>query len=156
MDALQELVATNALMKLKARYFYYLDNKMWDEWAAQFTADSTLKWDMSPNTFGRAPNTVPTLVGREAIKQHLITHIAPLQTVHQGHTPIFTFHSDTEASGIWAMEDIVESSEVSAIGHGHYHETYRKEADGEWRFVTVHLTRLRVVMNSRGDWPARQ
>ena len=56
-------------------------------------------------------------------------------------------------SGIWAMQDIVENNEVRALGHGHYHETYRKEADGQWRFASTHLTRLRVEVNSLGNWP---
>jgi hypothetical protein len=30
-------------------------------------------------------------------------------------------------------------------GHGHYRETYRK-VGGEWRFASVHLTRIRVVI----------
>lgn len=153
MDANEKLTAINELMQLKARYFYYLDHKMWDDWVAQYTEDGTLRYDMSPTAGGLDPNTIGPIVGRAALREHLAEHVGPMRTVHHGHTPIFTFQSDTEATGIWAMQDIVENNEVRALGHGHYHETYRKEADGQWRFASTHLTRLRVEVNSLGNWP---
>ena len=43
-----------------------------------------------------------------------------------------------------SMEDIVVAPDRSVVhGWGHYHETYRI-IDGQWRFATVHLTRLRL------------
>jgi hypothetical protein len=43
------------------------------------------------------------------------------------------------------MEDKLIWRDGSRLhGYGHYHETYRKEADGEWRIATLDLTRLRL------------
>jgi hypothetical protein len=66
------------------------------------------------------------------------------QTVHHGHTPLLEILSDTEASGIWAMNAIVTMPDQSVQVHGHYYDTFRK-IDGKWKFSTIHLTRIRVV-----------
>ena len=69
---------------------------------------------------------------------------ATARTVHHGHTFEYAFPSDTEASGRWAMEDIIDHPVRGLLrGHGHYHERYRRDA-GRWRFAAVHLTRLRL------------
>jgi hypothetical protein len=148
MDAMQELVEINALKRLKARYFFFLDTKDWDGWIGQFTEDATLLVDTAPYTFGRDPETEPIVSGRQTIYDFVSTRLATAVTVHHGHTPLFEFQSDSEASGIWTMEDIVETERRQLHGHGHYHETYRK-VDGRWRFATVHLRRLRLVTSFR-------
>ena len=57
--------------------------------------------------------------------------------------PEISFQSDTEATGIWAMEDFVDWGEGRAFrGYGHYHETYVKHAD-TWQIAGMKLTRLR-------------
>jgi hypothetical protein len=62
--------------------------------------------------------------------------------------PEITLTSDTTATGIWAMEDHLWWPEGSPIrhlhGYGHYHESYEKDADGEWRIKELTLTRLRT------------
>lgn len=67
----------------------------------------------------------------------------PTTSVHQGHTPVLEVLSETEATGIWPMEDIVVASHRRRVTHGwgHYHETYRK-AEGAWKIASLHLTRL--------------
>ena len=42
-----------ALKRLKARYFYYMDTKQWDEWLALWASDATLEWDAAVSTRGR-------------------------------------------------------------------------------------------------------
>ena len=70
-------------------------------------------------------------------------------SVHHGHTPLYAFQSDSEASGIWAMADIVQYGvDKTMYGYGHYRETYRK-VDGQWKFSSVHLTRLRIEWTPR-------
>ena len=69
-------------------------------------------------------------------------------TVHHGHTPEITLTSDTTATGIWAMADIVVFPDGRTLhGAGHYHETYRK-ADGVWRIQSLHLTRTRLEITA--------
>src|SRR6476620_648095 len=64
-------------------------------------------------------------------------------TVHQGHMPEIDLTSETTATGIWALNDIIIiwSSGMRLDGYGHYHETYEK-FDGEWRIKSSKLTRL--------------
>jgi hypothetical protein len=64
-------------------------------------------------------------------------------TVHQVQQPELELHSATNASGIWAMQDVVRFVPgLTLHGFGHYRETYRK-SDGQWRIETSKLTRLR-------------
>ena len=150
MDATQKLVELEALKQLKASYFYFMDTKQWDSWLALFAADVTLSWDTEVSTRGRDGGT-NSFSGREAIAEHVVKGILdPATTVHQGHTPLLEILSETEARGIWAMEDIVyaNSHRRSVVhGWGHYHETYRKE-DGAWKITSLHLTRL-LLMDSK-------
>lgn len=143
MDATQELLQLNAIKTLKARYFLYLDTKQWDDWLALFTDDAELAWDSSVSTRGGDGQTA-SFSGRASIRENVILGILdPATTVHQGHTPVLELVSDTEASGIWAMEDIVYGGTSGSVVHGwgHYHETYLKD-DGEWKISSLHLTRL--------------
>ena len=65
-------------------------------------------------------------------------------TVHQGHMPEITLTSDTTATGIWALHDIVIWPGGTRLdGFGHYHETYVKGHDG-WRIASSKLTRLQA------------
>jgi hypothetical protein len=53
----------------------------------------------------------------------------------------------TSATGIWSMFDYVDKAgeyPIQLRGYGHYHETYCKEPDGQWRIARLQLTRLRV------------
>jgi hypothetical protein len=150
MDPLKELIELEALKTLKARYFFFLDTKQWDSWLALFAPDATLKWDAAASTRGRDGQTGEMFVGIDQIRKHVVEGILdPAQTVHQGHTPILELTSETTATGIWAMEDILTATDKGRTLHayGHYRETYRK-MDGKWRITSLHLTRLRVITTS--------
>ena len=145
MDQLSQLAELEALKHLKARYFLYIDTKQWQEWLGLFTADATLAWDTAVSTGGRDGQTAQ-FNGIEAIEQNVVRGILdPTTSVHQGHTPVLEIRSETEATGIWSMEDIVVASHRRRVTHGwgHYHETYRREA-GTWRIASTRLERLRV------------
>jgi hypothetical protein len=157
--SVDRVAEVEALKTLKARYFYYLDNKHWEQWRSLFADDATLKINK-----GKAVGTdveVHRFDGADAIVNHTSKALADPISVHQGHTPIFEFDSDTEARGIWAMMDIIDLREKGGLegydavktgargvltGYGHYHETYRK-IDGEWKFASIHLTKLLVMMS---------
>jgi len=146
MDAVQQLIEIEAIKRLKARYFRCMDTKDWDGWLAVFTDDITLKFDLAVSTGGQDGQPA-TLVGKQGLAFVPNNHV-DAQTVHHGHMPEIELISDTEARGIWAMEDIVDKGTSIIQGAGHYHETYRKE-DGTWRIATVHLTRLRLSKTDR-------
>lgn len=148
MDRLQQLSDIEDLRLLKAAYFYTLDHKLWSEWIALFTEDAVLKVDLAVRTPGEEPPGARTIAGAAAIHAFISQEAlaATARTVHHGHTFEYAFLSDTEASGRWAMEDIIDHPVRGLLrGYGHYHERYRKDA-GQWRFSAVHLTRLRLEL----------
>lgn len=144
MDAMQELVELEALRKLKALYFYLMDTKQWDGWLALFATDATLRWDLGVSTGGREVTTLG-YSGRDEIDKRVVQQILdPAICVHHGFTPVLEIQSETEATGIWTMEDVIIARDQSLLhGYGHYHETYRK-IDGAWRFASIHLRRVRM------------
>jgi hypothetical protein len=129
--------------QLKARYFYCLDTKRWDELRDLFTEDATFDPERAGDYHFDGLDGFITGASRS---------LANAVSVHHGHMPIIEFLSDTEATGIWAMRDDVEifsdasrtQVAVHFIGHGHYHETYRRGDDGGWRISSWQLFRLRT------------
>jgi hypothetical protein len=67
-------------------------------------------------------------------------------TVHHGHMAEIQVIDGVTASGVWAMDDLVErpgSPFPSFRGYGHYHERYRKMGD-RWKIAASRLTRLKA------------
>ena len=77
---------------------------------------------------------------------------AEVVSVHHGHDAEIELVDHDHATGVWSMSDLVEwtaqsterGAPVGFRGAGHYHDEYRRGADGRWRFASVRLTRLRV------------
>jgi uncharacterized protein (TIGR02246 family) len=122
-----------AIKQLKARYFRTLDTKDLDGYRRVFTDDVVM--DTSASGGG-------VIEGIDAFLAFLQEALADAVTVHQGHMPEIEITSDTTATGIWALHDIIIwPTGMRLDGYGHYHETYEKGADG-WRIKTSTLTRL--------------
>ena len=143
---IDELAAFEAIKQVKARYCYYIDLHEWDNYANLFTEDATLDTDVAVSTMGRDPKPLPQVKGRAAIRGFIDELLQNASTVHQVHSPIIELTSPATAKVIWAMEDEVEMPGFHLHARGHYHETYRKEADGKWRIASLHLTRTRIDM----------
>ena len=130
-----DLQAIEAIKQLKARYFRMMDTKDWDGLAAVFTDDVEI--DMTGEGGGITRSVAEYL-------PFLRENIEHVTTVHHGHMPEITLTSDTTATGIWAMEDMLRWPDGNELhGYGHYHEDYRK-LDGQWRIRRSVLTRLRM------------
>lgn len=133
------LADLEAIKQLKARYFRFIDTKDWEAFRDLFT-DDCKHWLPQESA-------VPFMTNEDyfAMNKELLT---PGVTTHHGHTPEITFLSDTEAEGIWAMFDYVQtetpSGRVSIQGYGHYFETYRKCEDGKWRISSKRNQRIRL------------
>ena len=154
MDALERLIALEEIKQLRAKYWRCLDTKDWQGWGSVFTEDCTLLFDSGVSTGGGDPQTNPKVSTRKGMVATVSKMLHQAVTVHQGHFPEIEFISDTEAKGIWPLEDIVEHETVWIHGHGHYHDTYRK-VDGKWLISSVHLTRLRMRTVAVGGIPGR-
>jgi uncharacterized protein (TIGR02246 family) len=122
-----------AIRRLKARYFRTLDTKDWDAMRQVFTDDVVM--DTTQSGGGRVE-------GADEFMAFLREALDGTVTVHQGHMPEIDLTSETTATGIWALNDIVIwPNGMRLDGYGHYHETYQKGPDG-WRISSSTLTRL--------------
>ncbi|HET9877411.1 MAG TPA: nuclear transport factor 2 family protein [Mycobacterium sp.] len=136
-----------AIRQLKARYCRFLDTKDAESWRAVFTADVVVLLDMAVSVGGADPMTAPAVQGVDNFVPQVLASLDGVATVHHCHTPELALTSETTATGIWAMEDLLIFGDGRELrGAGHYHETYEKR-DGGWRIKSLHLTRtvLRVV-----------
>ncbi len=141
MDDVTRLTEIESIKQLKARYFRFLDTKDWDAWQGVFTGEARMDVSDEAGDAGRVQ-------GAAAIVEFVRGNLSELVTCHHGHMPEIEITSPTSASGIWAMEDLlqwplVDGARTSLHGWGHYHETYVKLDDG-WHIDTLKLTRLRV------------
>jgi uncharacterized protein (TIGR02246 family) len=124
---------------LKARYFRYMDERRWDQWAQVFARDARME----------VPEAAMEVDGRDAIVAAVSGALEGTRTVHHGHMPELELTGPDTARGVWAMEDYVEfpagpdGTRVGLRGYGHYHEEYVRE-DGAWRIARLRLERLRV------------
>ena len=141
MDTLEALAAIEQIKKLKGRYFRCMDTKDWDGFQSVFAPDATM------DTTQEARN-LEIVRGSANIRQFVEGSVGPVVTVHHGHMPEIEITSDTTASGVWAMQDLLRMPEGSPLGvksltgYGHYTETYEL-IGGEWLIKTLVLTRLR-------------
>ncbi|MEE2031093.1 nuclear transport factor 2 family protein [Rhodococcus chondri] len=149
----EQLVALEEIKKVFAARLRIMDNKQWDLYPTLHTDDvvSETFHDATDDHSHLPPAQRPgAVVGGEALKNMIRTFLdgpVSVTTAHHGHNPEITLTSDTTATGIWAMEDVLwwtnGDVEEHLHGWGHYHEEYRK-VDGTWLISYRNLTRLRV------------
>jgi len=153
------LAAIQEISALKARYFRFMDTKQWADWEGVFAPGVLM--DMVGEAAGlkslgfSLPDDVSmTWRGREQLRSAVGGALEGVRTVHHGHMPELEILSETEARGIWAMEDLlVYSPEAGAPvpgfrGYGHYHDTYVK-LDGRWYIQSTRLERLFLLPLAR-------
>jgi hypothetical protein len=133
----ERLLALEEIRSLKARYCRTVDARDWDAWRECFTDDIAFYLTSKP------------LLGVEALLEFGTRYLEGATSVHQVHAPEIAFTSDTEATGIWALHDILLWTEpnmfgvTSMVGYGSYHERYRR-VDGTWRISEVKVSRFHV------------
>jgi hypothetical protein len=133
---IRRLEDREAIKELKAKYWYYIERKLWNELPDLFTEDNIhYKGDGSIGVQGK----------KEVIK-YLVDLLTPGRNVHQGHNPIIEFTSDTTATGKWDLNDYNEF-DAKAIkgfeGWGSYEDEYVKE-DGKWKIKTWKTMHSRI------------
>ena len=131
----RHLADVEAIKQLKARYFRTMDTKQWDEMRRVFTDDVVV--DTTDSGGG-------VVSGADEFMAFLRETLGDVITVHHGHMPEIELTSPTTATGIWALQDLLQwPNGMQLVGYGHYHETYER-SDGEWRIASTKLTRLRM------------
>jgi len=149
-DARWQLLATEQIKRLKARYFETLDAKRWNEFAALFTPDCEFI------TYRAADNTQPKRrCGPEEIVASVRRTVGTAVTVHRGHLLEIEFQALPElpqhpavggctGAAIWEMTDYAEigGGESPRIfqGAGRYYEQYRL-LDERWMISRLELRR---------------
>ena len=138
---LDTLEAIESIKQLKARYFRFVDEKRYDEFAALFVPSAKIV--VQGDTWDSAADMAV------AMRQL----IGPSPTVHHGHMPEIEILGEDSASGIWELEDIVPFQAGQNVpghrGYGQYRETYQK-VDGRWLISSLVLTRFR--MDPMDNW----
>ena len=118
---IEQLWDIEEIKQLKARYFRCIDTKDWDTFAQLFTEDCVHHLPQESST---------ATVSNDQYLRDMKVQLGNGTTIHHGHMPEITLLSDTEAEGIWAMFDYVEtelpSGPIKIQGYGHYFETYRR------------------------------
>ncbi|MDB5430254.1 MAG: nuclear transport factor 2 family protein [Caulobacter sp.] len=152
MTTIEKLLAIEAIKTLFARRVRAMDQKDWVLYDTLHAPHAVLK-SFSPDQAGLAPlgshGGQLAAVGKAAILEAIRTLLdgeVKVTTVHHAHTPEIEITSDTTATGIWAMEDMLwwddDGETQFAHGYGHYYETYEK-IDGTWLIASRTIRRLR-------------
>ena len=133
-DQLQQLLDYKAIIELKHSFGRLADAKDWEGFKQVFAADATFDLGM-----GEIMHGGETYV--HAVRDMLVGAVS----LHRFLMPEITFHSATEASGIWMLNDYnewpsdpVTGERCGYKGYGREYETYRK-IDGAWKITSWRL-----------------
>ena len=142
----EDLVEIECIKRLKYKYMRCLDQKLWSEMAECFTEDATSAYSGGKYSYQ----------GRDAILEFLegsMGHDGFLSS-HRVHHPEIDLTSETTATGIWALEDVVVETrfEITIRGAAFYNDTYVKR-DGSWLIQSTGYKRTYEEMQSRKDVP---
>lgn len=142
-----DLVEIYAIERLKYRYLRCLDQRLWDELAACFTEDATASYGGGAYEFS----------GREEILGFLRTSMGSttMLSSHKCHQPEIELVGPAEATGVWALEDLViETAQQWMVrGAAWYSDRYVKGDDGAWRIAHTGYKRTYEELQSRADIP---
>ncbi|MED5262126.1 MAG: nuclear transport factor 2 family protein [Myxococcota bacterium] len=149
MNEIEQLVESEKIKKLKARYMRCLDAKEWEELATCFAEDATSSYDAGNYSFE----------GRDAIMKFLTDSMGSPRfiSMHHVHTPEIELLSDTEARGTWYLEDrvVVLDQGWGLEGTGIYSDQYVK-CDGEWRIRHTGYERIFEMSERFGEDHAKK
>lgn len=143
MTDLEQLLAIEAIKKLKSRYFRTMDLRQWDEMLTLFTEDAIFDVRDALSPPGAPRSNEPPIVGAEKFVQYVKEGMTSVISVHHGHMPEINILSEERAEGYWSLEDWLYTPAGNFHGQGNYYDTYVKRPDG-WRIATLRITRLYV------------
>ena len=148
MTGTERLAAIEAIRTVKTRYWRGVDTGDGALVRSILAADCELDFrgcctdPASGTDFLPVMNVV--LRGRDSWKADALSQIV---SAHHGHQSEITIDDAGTASAIWAFTDRLWMPEGAPFalleGHGFYHDTYCREADG-WKLRTSRITRLKV------------
>ncbi len=146
-DELTALLEREAIARLKYRYLRCLDQKCWDELGDCLTEDATASYG----------GGAITLSGRDEIMAFLRRAMGgeDLLSSHRCHHPEIDLVGSDEATGVWALEDVVVVGEHDVIVHGaaFYEDRYRRQDDRSWRIAHTGYRRTYEQLLPRSSVP---
>jgi hypothetical protein len=122
------------IKSLKARYARLVDLQDWGAWSDLLTDDFRLESDAGIHE------------GRDAVVSMVSSALTGGTTVHHVLAPEIEITGPNDATGVWAMDDIVVlpgDTPFAFRGWGHYRDTYARTPQG-WRVRSSVETRLRI------------
>ena len=123
-----------AINKLKARYWYCIERKLWDDLSDLFAEDSIAY-------IGNG-----ALKGKKSVVGHLVERLSLGTNLHRGHSPMIEITSDTTAVGKWDLHDSLKFGDPALQGFegwGSYEDEYIKE-NGKWKIKSYKCTHSRI------------
>lgn len=142
----EDLVEIELIKRLKYRYLRCLDQKLWDELEGCFTPDAKASYGGGAYEFD----------GRDAIMDFLRSSMGAttMLTSHRCHHPEIDLSAPGEASGVWALEDVVVMTdlELTVRGAAFYTDRYVK-ADDTWRIAETGYLRSYEEILPRSSIP---
>ncbi len=131
-ERLKILEAKDGAREAMYRYWRALDYKEWDELRDSFAEDAEADWGGTWQA-----------KGRQGIFDflHANESRSDLRLSHFGHNPEITVSSETEATGIFKLEDWVTIGGATVMkGFGQYRMRFVRQDDGVWRIKTLKLS----------------
>lgn len=133
---LQRLEDRNAILDLIARYYNAVDDRDITAVGSLFCEDGV---------FGRY-NGTDRAEGRDAIVAFYNERLALVgPSFHYPHAHLIEFQSDTQATGVVTAHAEMGVQDKLVITGFRYQDRYRKDPDGEWRFLE-RITRFYYMM----------
>jgi hypothetical protein len=133
-SGVDDLLALRAIETLKYRYLRCVDLRRWDELAETLVPDATA-------SYGGGSMTCE---GRDAIVDFLRERMpTEVLSSHRCHHPEIDLLGPDEATGRWALDDVVidQRFSVSVRGSAYYEDRYVR-TDGGWRIAHTGYSRI--------------
>ena len=122
---MNELLEIEKIKRLKYKYFRALDTNNWPLLAECLSEDCAARYDSGKYSYD----------SRQAILDFLSEFMdGPKRlTLHQGHHPEIDILNETDATGIWYLQDLVINLDDNTTlrGAGFYEDRYVK-MEGQW------------------------
>ena len=139
-----DLVEIEEIKRLKYRYLRCIDQKLWDDVETLFVPDATASYGGGAYTFDNRDAIVGFL--RESMGK------TTMLSSHRCHHPEIDLTGPDEATGVWALEDVVIMTDLNlnVQGAAFYTDHYVKTADG-WRIKHTGYRRSYEELMPRGS-----
>jgi hypothetical protein len=136
-DAVQELLAIEAIRRLKAAYFRAMDAQDWNGFAALLTDDFEVIFAVPEEQFHPPDATrLPDgrmLADRARLLAWMRVGAQGMTTVHHAHMPVIDVTGPDSATGCWSMTDYTtwtgDDGPMWMASYGTHEETYRRTGD---------------------------